>query len=247
MAEFSDRPMTPPPAEDQYYGFFPGRYVTAYLESYVDNHTYNGQTLRDRIQFRVHVENIDRKPDDTWVITLDDRSELQTSKLIDATGMTSLPNMPRLMGEEEFRGRMVHHKDFGQLGDLKAVKGQHFAVLGGGKSAADVAYSAAKAGKTVSWIIREDGAGPAALLSAEGNGFYSNSNEGFYNRFVAAFLPNPFGEKSFLSLFLQRSRIGRWLVKNLWDSIDKGQRKKVNYQRVEGRDMGFNKLEPDTP
>lgn len=246
MAEFSDRPMTPPPPEDQYYGFFPARYVTAYLESYVDDHIYNGRTLRDRIEFNIHVDKIERRSDETWFISCHGGRELETSKLIDATGMTSLPNIPHLTGEKNFRGKMVHHKDFGRLGDLRTVKGQHFAVLGGGKSAADVAYSAAKAGKTVSWIVREDGGGPAALLSAEGMGLYANSNESFYNRFVAAFLPNPFGEMSWFSMFLHRTKIGRWFVRGLWDGIDKDQRKKVDYWRAEGRDMGFNNLEPDT-
>lgn len=247
MTEFSDRPMNPPPLEDQYYGFFPARYVTAYLESYVDNHVYSGRSLRDRIEFKVHVDKIERTTYGTWLIFHSGDSELETSKLIDATGMTSLPNIPRLTGEKDFLGKMVHHKDFGRLGDLRTVKGQHFAVLGGGKSAADVAFSAAKAGKTVSWIVRENGGGPAALLSAEGKGPYANSNESFYNRFVATFLPNPFGEKSYLSMFLHGTRVGRWFVRTLWDGIDKDQRKKADYWRAEGREMGFNNLEPDTP
>ncbi len=247
MAEFSDRPMIPPPPEDQYYGFFPARYVTAYLEAYVDNHVYYGRTLRERILCNVLVDKIERMSGGMWKIFRSGGSELVTDKLIDATGMTSLPNVPRLTGEKDFRGKMVHHKDFGRLGNLETVKGRHFAVLGGGKSAADVAYAAAKAGKTVSWIIRENGGGPAALLSAEGKGPYANSNESFYTRFVAAFLPNPFGEKSFVSMFLHRTRIGRWFVKNLWDGIEKDQRRKVDYWRAEGLEMGFNNLEPDTP
>jgi len=246
MAEFSDRPMTPLP-EDQYYGFFPAKYVTAYLECYVDNHKYNGQTLRERIMFNVHVDKIERKSDDTWLIFRNGDSKLESSKLIDATGMTSLPNIPHMTGVQDFRGKMIHHKDFGQLGDLRTVEGQHFAVLGGGKSAADVAYSAAKAGKIVSWIIREDGAGPAALLSPVGIGPYANSNESFYTRFMATFLPNPFGEESYLSMLLYRTRIGCSLARYLWIGVDKDQRKIVDYSRVEGKEMGFKNLEPDTP
>jgi len=248
MAEFSDRPMLPPPPlEDQYYGFFPARYVTAYLEAYVNNHIYNGRTLRDRIELNVQVRKIERTSGDRWRISCRGGREIEASKLVDATGMTSLPNIPQLRGEEEFRGKMVHHKDFGRLGDLRTVKGQNLVVLGGGKSAADVAYSAVKAGKSVSWIIRENGAGPAALLAAEGKWPYANSNEGFYTRFVAAFLPNPFKEESYLSVFLHRTRVGRWLVRSMWEGIDKDQRRKVDYRRVEGREKGFDNLEPDTP
>ena len=246
MAEFSDQPMSPPPPEDQYYGFFPAKYVTEYLESYVDKHSYNSMTLRDRIQFNVRVKNIE-KDADLWSIFCYGGSAIRAPKLIDATGMTSMPNIPRLPGKEKFQGRMLHHKDFGQLGDLKKIKGRHFAVLGGGKSAADVAYAAAKADKVVSWIIREEGGGPAAFLSPEGRGPYANSNESFYTRFVASFLPNPFSRKSYLAKFLHGTWLGSSIVQNFWNAIDKAHRRKVDYRREEGKDNGFDKLEPDTP
>lgn len=246
MAEFSDRPMVLPPVEEQYYGFFPAKYVTAYLEAYVDNHSYNERTIRDRITFNVRIENIE-KVDDWWCVSCAGGSELRAQKLIDATGMTSEPNNPYLPGRETFQGKILHHKEFGQLGDLKAAQGCHWAVLGGGKSAADVAYAAAKAGKDVSWIIRERGSGPAAFLAAEGRGPYANSNESFYTRFVASFLPNPFGEESFLSKFLHRTRLGSWIVKRVWAAVDEDHRWNVDYQRKEGKDNGFDKLEPDTP
>lgn len=246
MAEFSDRPMTPPPPEDQYYGFFPARYVTEYIESYVDDHTYNNITLRNRIRFNVRVEGIE-KVVDRWLISCHGYLEMRAAQLIDATGMTSIPNIPLLPGQEDFQGKLLHHKDFAQLGDLKDVQGRRLAVLGGGKSAADVAYAAAKAGKVVSWIIREEGGGPAAFLSAKGRGPYANSNESFYTRFVASFLPNPFSKESYLSRFLHGTRLGSWIVRGLWDAIDKDHRRKVNYRREEGKGNNFDKLEPDTP
>lgn len=49
-------------------------------------------------------------------------------------------------------------------------KVQRFAVLGGAKSAADVAYASAKAGKKVHWIIRASGNGPAALFHPSAGG-----------------------------------------------------------------------------
>ena len=45
MAEFSDRPMSPPPEQDQYYGFFRAHYLTKYLEAYVSDHIYNSQSF----------------------------------------------------------------------------------------------------------------------------------------------------------------------------------------------------------
>ncbi|KAL6721672.1 hypothetical protein ACLMJK_000776 [Lecanora helva] len=246
MAEISDQPMTPPPLEDQYYGFFPAKYVTEYLESYVDSHIYDSVSLRERIKFDVNVQKIE-KIDKFWVVFCHDGVEMKTTKLIDATGMTSQPNIPNLPGKESFQGRILHHKEFGELGDLKNIQGHHFAVLGGGKSAADVAYSAAKVGKVVSWIIREEGNGPAALLSCKGKGPYANSNDSFYTRLVASFLPNPFSKDSYLSKFLHGSRLGTWIVRRFWDAVDRAHRKEVDYQREEGKCNRFYNLEPDTP
>ncbi|KAL2049397.1 hypothetical protein ABVK25_010301 [Lepraria finkii] len=63
MAEFSDRPMAPPPDGNQCYRVFPTRYVTKYLESYIDNHVYNETTIRDRIMFNTQVIDLKNTAD----------------------------------------------------------------------------------------------------------------------------------------------------------------------------------------
>ena len=247
MAEFLDRPMSPPPEQDQYYGFFRAHYFTEYLEAYVSDHIYNNQSIRQRIAFNVAVEGVEKTKDRLWTVTCRNGAQIKTVKLIDATGMTSIPNMPHVPGQEEFRGLLIHHKDFGQSTFLDDPEMKNIAVLGGAKSAADVAYAAAKAGKNTSWIIRKEGAGPAALLPAEGKGPYINSNESFYTRMVASFLPNPFNTTSWLKRFLHGTAMGRWLVKRLWHSVDMDNKTKADYKRAEGQEMGFENLEPDTP
>ncbi|KAL8643997.1 MAG: hypothetical protein Q9210_007473, partial [Variospora velana] len=189
MAEFSDQPMTPPPPEEQYHGFFPGRYTTAYLEAYVDNHTYAGQTIRDRIIFSSTVDRVVKtSPSSTteteeeeeeeeesstaaqWTITYNTTHEIQTSKLIDATGMTSQPQIPNLPGSSAFKGKTLHHKSFGQEQPLllKDPSVRNICIVGGAKSAADVAYACAKAPaeREIHWVIREDGNGPSAFFAA---------------------------------------------------------------------------------
>ena len=250
MAEFSDRPLPPIPESEQYYNFFPARYITAYLESYIDSHIYNGQSLRSRILLNTSVTNIARLPDRAWQITCNLSSRIFTTpRLIDATGLTSLPHIPQIPGQDVFQGLALHHRSFGQSTFLQDPHLQHIAILGGAKSAADVTYTAAKAGKTVSWIIRDDGNGPAAFLGAEGKGPYRNSNERFYTRFVAALLPNPFadGRPKLVERVLHQTRVGRWMFKKIWDRVDRESRRKADYRRDEGRGMGFKELEPDTP
>lgn len=258
MAEFSDRPMTPPPAEDQYYGFFPARYTTAYLESYVDDHIYAGRSIRDRILFNSSVDNVIRtteqeEPGVEWTIVYNTNQKIRTSKLIDATGMTSQPSIPNIPGSSEFKGRSLHHKSWGQEQPdlLNDPSIQSICIIGGAKSAADVAYACAKAPgeRKVHWIIREDGNGPSAFFAAPAmTDRYANSNEGFYNRFLGSFLPSQFSRKwGWLKWLLQGSTIGRWYVKRLWDGFDKGLRVFLDYQREEGKQMGFAELEYDIP
>lgn len=248
MAEFSDRPMTTPPLEDRYWGFFPAKYTTQYLESYVDDHMYNGQSIRDRILFNTPVDRVEKDEDGQWIITSKETCLFRVKKLIDATGMTSQPHIPLIAGSERFQGQRLHHKDFGQSTFLQEETKMNVVVLGGAKSAADVAYASAKAGKTVSWVIRKDGNGPAAFFAPEPiSKRYANSNEGFYNRFLASFLPNPFGSKGLLARVLHGTWFGRRYLKNLWDGFDKGLRGIMQYEREEGKEHGFPNLEPDTP
>ena len=261
--------MSPPPEEDQYYGFFPGKYTTPYLESYVDNHIYSGRTIRDRIRFQCTVDNITRfrptastKPTSPvihWKITCNNAThELHTSKLIDATGMTSNPNIPSLptTGSSKFKGPILHHKTFGQPQTqdllLQDPSIKNICILGGAKSAADVAYACAKAptGKNVHWIIREDGNGPCAFFAVQSmSERYANSNEGFYNRFLASYLPNRFGGQrwGWVKWALQGTGWGRWYVKKLWDGFDMGLRGMMDYGREDGKANGFADLEYDTP
>lgn len=247
MAEFSDRAMSPPSEEDQYFGFFPARYVTDYLESYVENHVYDGKTLGERIIFNVTVQRVEKLEGD-WIVTCNGGAEIfRARKLIDATGLTDLPSIPSIPGHAEFQGLAIHHKEFGRSNLLTDTKIQNIAVIGGSKSAADVAYAAAKAGKTVSWIIRKNGSGPSALFPVEGTGLYSNSNEQLHTRLMKLFLPSPFGKASILSSFLQRTIIGRWLVGKLWAGSDRDVRSQGDFSRKEGKKNGFQNLEPDTP
>lgn len=247
MAEFSDQSMRHPPVEEQYYDFFQARYVTEYLEYYVDSHIYNGKSIRHRILFSTHVQSVS-KQSDLWYLDLKPSSTMATSKLIDATGMTSLPRRPTIPGQERFQGLQLHHKDYGvhEHRLLHDPKMQKIAVIGGAKSAADVAYACAKAGKEVSWVIRPEGAGPAAFLSAKGRAWYRNSNETFYTRMTAAFLPSPFRQETWLYRFLQRTKAGTWLVRGFWDRADRDNRRAADFARVEGKATGFANLEPDT-
>lgn len=100
---------------------------------------------------------------------------LETEKLVLASGNTSIPSMPALQGRQLFHGPIVHNVDFGSSDVLTDPSVQRITVLGGGKSSADMAYAAVKAGKKVSWIVRRSGTGPAHFMSIEGVGPYKGA------------------------------------------------------------------------
>ncbi|KAF1964695.1 hypothetical protein BU23DRAFT_630778 [Bimuria novae-zelandiae CBS 107.79] len=129
--------------------------------------------LRDRICFGMDVEKI-KKSDATWKVSCKDaqgsRRTFFTGKLMVASGLTSIPNMPDFPGAAHFAGPIFHSRDFGAREDeiLKFERIKRVAVIGGGKSSADMVYEAVKAGKEVSWIIRTSGCGPAVFVSGKG-------------------------------------------------------------------------------
>lgn len=188
IAEFSDRPLRGVPKDEQYFDFFPARYLTGYFEDYADNHVYANRTLRSRIRLNSTVERVE-KVDGLWRVAIQDRSVVHLApKLIDASGLTSDPNIPRIPGLSEYKGLTLHQKAFGQSDVLSNPAIRDVVVLGGAKSAADMAYASAKAGKRVSWVIRRSGCGPAALVPAAGGKYYRNSNDSTYTRFFASLL-----------------------------------------------------------
>ncbi|KAF2453310.1 putative dimethylaniline monooxygenase [Lineolata rhizophorae] len=248
MAEFSDQPLKSVPKEKQYYGYFPASYVTEYLVDYVDRHSFAGTSLSSRIVFGAAVVNL-RKEDADWIVSVQRDGHDQTwssPKVIDATGATSIPNIPVLPGRSQFRALTIHHKEFGRSEILRNDKYKKIAVLGGAKSAADLSYAAAKAGKSVVWIIRKSGAGPAAFAPAKGGGLYKNSNESLYNRLVPNFLASYFAQENRLTRFLHNTNIGAKIFHLVWENIHRRAMRAANYDRSDGKSNGFHKLKPDT-
>lgn len=244
-AEFSDMPMARPPAEDTFYDFFHARYTTDYLEKYVDQQHFAGQSLRERIRFHFHVSSI-RKLDGRWSVsgTDDDAHEARTyqsSKLIVASGLTSTPLWPNLPNRERFDGLVIHQESFGQSAILSSAKIQHVTVLGGAKSAADMVYACIKAGKSVSWIVRPSGTGPGFFLSPKGRGPYKNAFELGSTRLAGTLTPSFFNPHSWWTRFLHGTPVGRKLVGSVWGAADQEVRAVFDGRYAA---KGFEKLKP---
>ena len=145
----------------------PGEVMHEYLVRYAQK----WDILR-RIDLDTIVSEISRLEDregwDVKVTKGGDAQELQTKKLIIATGVTHKPHRPHIEGAHSFEAPIIHSADMGRLSgpiikdpDVKTV-----AVLGGAKSAYDAVYLAAMSGKQVEWIVRKSGKGPCWVFPA---------------------------------------------------------------------------------
>jgi dimethylaniline monooxygenase (N-oxide forming) len=144
----------------------------------------------------------------------------------------------------------MHHRDFGSSAILEDPQIQHIVVLGGAKSAADIAYAAATAGRTVSWIIRNAGSGPGELLPAKGIGPYRNSNEVLYTRLMAALNPSLWTPRTWKTRALNQSSTDRRIVDRIWRISNTNARREAGFKyRSKPADFDnpdYQNLLPDT-
>jgi len=251
LCEFSDKPMKRPPEEDLYYECFPAKYTTCYLEEYVDQHTFNGQTLRERIRFGVEVDDVSRLGAAEWALTTRERATgipwtIHTSRVIVASGLSSVPNMPDIPGKERFRGQIIHQEAFGSSDILSSSSVNNITVIGGAKSSADMVYAAVKAGKDVSWVIKaSETTGPGFLMMPKGVGPYKNALELAMTRLASTLVPSYLNGGSWFVRLLHGYKYGVKLISWFWATVDSESRKEANY-KARPNVGGFEKLEPHT-
>lgn len=229
-----------------YHLHFPARHFTTYLEDYTTRHVFVGKSVRDRILCGVKVERL-WMDDDIWKASTSTGTVYRAQKVIDATGLTSIPNMPSIAGSESFEGIQLHSKGFGRHLQSTLNAQASTIVVGGGKSAGDVAYACAKSGiQEVHWIIRKNGNGPAAYLPADPPiKKYTNSNSAFHTSFMATLIANIYTPESWWTWFLYRTILGQALSKIIWMGLQYDVLSRVRYNRPDEEQNGFANLKPD--
>jgi cation diffusion facilitator CzcD-associated flavoprotein CzcO len=248
LAEYSDMPMERPPEKDCRSDCFKAKYTTQYLEKYVDKMQHRGRSLRERIQFGIQVRSIE-KVNEKWELSCTDASNstlvFSTTKLMIANGENSLPNMPDLPGKETFEGTIIHSENFGQSSIISSETAKHVAVIGAGKSSADMVYEAVKAGKTVSWIIRKSGTGPGFFAPIDLKTPYKNSLEAAQTRIMSSLQPSLLNPTTLWSWFLHSTVLGVAIIKWMFSKLDAAVRNRADYKGRKST-KGFEKLEYDT-
>ena len=250
MAGFSDVAFQLPPNASTYHDTFEARYITLYLEEYIDSHVYNGVSLRDRIKFGYRVGKVERLSSG-WSISMLEPSgqikqSIRASRLVVASGITSIPNMPNLPDQAIFKGLVLHHKQFGSFSHsgLNDSKVRHVVVLGAGKSSADMVYECIKKGKDVSWVIGTNGDGPGLFFPPGGGGRYRNSVEHGATRLNACFGPSSFMPDSWLLKLFHGSGYGRDYLEKKIKATDEACRRVAAYQTRADARKEFENMEP---
>ncbi len=171
-----------------------------YLQKYADKFR-----LTERIRFQTKVVLIDKDdlkdPNLPWIIKIEtadgDYQTLEFDFVVVATGLYSTPYKPTFRGQNKFSGSILHTSDVKtheQLIDKRVV------IIGGGKSSADSATTAALYGQSCHMISRRSHwTVPQNLLHG-----YLPVEYAFSRLFGILFDPYPYAPHSALYHFVHR-------------------------------------------
>jgi dimethylaniline monooxygenase (N-oxide forming) len=221
---FSDVKFEPPEGEVDDQDFYMARTMADYLDGYANQHEYSGTSLRDRIHFGIRITELERLSSG-WMLhctSVDGTVSFKANKVLVATGSTSVHNMPEFKSRDTFGGPIVHTLDYGRSKIYERKDIDQIAIVGGGKSAADMAYESVKAGRRVKWIVRKSGKGPGSFLSPKVQvGSIKSPAELALVRFFPSILVLPGLQKAGLwQRFLYNTRLGAWVLEKVRQSIN---------------------------
>ncbi|KZV64499.1 FAD/NAD-P-binding domain-containing protein [Peniophora sp. CONT] len=209
---FSCLPMAPPENTDKHMS---GNDMCAYGEMFAE------RFLAGRFRYDTRVRKLQRLSDGWRLDTINTRTgveeRLRYDKLVLCTGACHVPLTPTSLQESAaratgFDGLVFHSRDFGshlRAGDLKP--GSKVVVVGGGRSAQDVAKHLANAGHSVSIVFEK----ADAFLAASPPGLPDFIRR---SRFLSILMPHS-SLDSRLERFLHQTRIGATIVHGVLNAI----------------------------
>ncbi|KAJ9617259.1 hypothetical protein H2200_000980 [Cladophialophora chaetospira] len=213
--EYPDFPM-----DQATYGVKPGEHIPGtVLHRYFTDYAHKSGVF-SRIQFNTKVDSAEPTEEGGWLLktTSSEEKTFTTKKLIVATGLTSQPYITKIPGMQDFQGRLFHARDFAKNGDtLKQAK--NAVVVGGAKSAWDVAYAYATSGVQVDMVMRESGHGPVWMAPPYVTPLKKWLEKLVHTRFLTWLSPCIWGAEdgyAFIRKFLHSTLIGRGIVSTFW-------------------------------
>lgn len=196
----------------------PGKVVHEYLTAFAKKTGVSG-----RIRFNSKVKTVEAKGDD-WLLSISSpvgESQMMAKRLVVATGLTSQPNMPVIPGRDDFQGPVVHAREALTQTDIVETA-KSVVVLGGGKSAWDVAYANATRGVTVDMVVRKTGRGPIFVAPAYVTPFKKWLEKLVTTRLLTWFSPCTWGDEdgyAGVRSYLHGTAVGRFIVGQFWNVL----------------------------
>ncbi|KAK7403429.1 hypothetical protein QQX98_010795 [Neonectria punicea] len=217
--EYPDFPMS-----EKKYGVPPNNHIpAAVLHQYLTDFAKHFGVFQ-RISFLAKVDVVEPAVEGGWSLAVtgpEGQRTVHAAKLILATGLTSTPNMPKYRGEDVFGAPLFHAKDFcKEAPNLTDVK--HAVVVGGAKSAFDVAYAFVEEGATVDLVIRDNGHGPVWIAPPFVTPFKKRLDKLLHVRWMTWFSPCPWGgEDGYPGIrrLLHGTAVGRYIVDLFWKAL----------------------------
>lgn len=215
LFNYTDTPMPADGVNKE--GQVTGRMIHNYLQRYAEDHD-----LLRRVRFNTFVEKVERRPQNSgagWRLHFHQTTDMvDTAKLLVATGVTSIPNMPSYRADD-VSIPVIHSKNLGaSFKDLRDSEVKRVIVVGSAKSAYDAVYLLLNMGKKVTWVIRPGGAGPLAILPSKLLGFWSSIGVAS-TRLMTGLSPSIFNTQGLLYSLLQGNPLGRRITSLFWDVV----------------------------
>lgn len=217
--EYSDMCMTEDP-ELKMWQIIPGSKVGDYLRTFCKKYRID-EHLRLNTKVLSAIPELEIGGATRWALELQEKGKekeiIRCDKLIVASGLSSDPRMPNL-DTSRFQGTTFHSLYLGsRYKELTADHIKHVTVVGGNKSAAEVVNLCASAGKKVTWLIRESGAGPGMLIQQKPGGV--NAAAIAFSRWSGLTVPCMLRAHGFWYWFLHSGLFwpGLWLLGKYWD------------------------------
>lgn len=263
LAEFADLKMRDPAEEDCVGQCFRAKHMSEYLEEFAGKMVHDGKSLKSRLR-RTEVLQISRGSGDKgmkWKVECrdlgsmndtgvhehltirtqdigpedtDSTSPISTEKLIMATGEISTPNIPSFPNQDNFSAPIIHSTFVGSSGIFATPNIKHVAVIGAGKSSADILYASLKTlppSTTIHWIIRKDGTGPGFFTPIDVPTPYKNAIESANTMAMSILQPSIFHEDSWWVWLFHRTWFGMWLVTWIFSQLDIEARRRAGFNR----------------
>lgn len=216
--EYSDFPMLEAMFGVRNGQHIPGEVVNKYLEAYAQKFN-----IKSRIRFSAKADTIEKESTGHWRVSASSKTitngfEISARKLILATGLATEAVIPVIPGQSSFGKPFLHCKDLGKHHQLY-VTSKSVAILGGSKSAWDAAYTFARLGTKVHWIMGTSGHGPACMAPPIVKPFNLWLEKIACTRFCAWLSPCIWGGRDgfqWIRHFWERTTIGKWVADRLW-------------------------------